>query len=45
VINEVKEETQKVVSDLKEYMDKQLKENLNKWINKIKTTMQDMKDF
>jgi gas vesicle protein len=47
MINELKEETQKLVTDFKEEMSKQLnelKENTNKQMNEIKKTMQDMKE-
>jgi hypothetical protein len=45
MINDLKEETQKLVFDLKENLNKQLnelKENTNKQMNEIKT-IQDMK--
>jgi gas vesicle protein len=46
MINELKEETQKLVTDLKEDVNKQaheLKDNISKEMDQIKKTMQDMK--
>jgi F0F1-type ATP synthase membrane subunit b/b' len=47
MINKLKEEIQKLVSDLKEHVNKELnrpKVNTNKLMNEIKKTMKDMKE-
>jgi gas vesicle protein len=47
MINNLKEETQKLVLDLKEDMNKQLnelKENINKQMNEIKNTIKNIKE-